>query len=93
VTPIWFWLIALAVAAGGGFGVAKLLNRTRPSSSRPSKVAPAPCPEIALVADPGVVVLTPDGPPRAGMAVSLRVETAADGGEVKLDYPTLETAP
>jgi hypothetical protein len=92
-TPIWFWLVALAVAAGGGFGVAKLLSRARAPSSRPSKVAPAPCPEIALVADPGVVVLTPDGPPRAGMAVSLRFETAVETGEVKLDYPTLETAP
>lgn len=92
-TPIWFWLVALVAAAGGGFGVAKLLSRARLSSSRPAKVAPAPCPEIALVADPGVVVLTPDGPPRAGMAVSLRFETAVDGGEVKLDYPTLETAP
>jgi len=91
-TPIWFWLAALVAAAGAGFGVAKLLTRARPP--RPAKVAPAPpCPEIALVADPGVVVLTPAGPPRAGMAVSLRVERAADRDAVRLDYPTLETAP
>jgi hypothetical protein len=93
-TPIWFWLVALVAAAGGGFGVAKLLSRKRTPSSRPAKVEAAPCtPDIALVADPGVVVLTPDGPPRAGMAVSLRIEPDAGGGEVKLDYPTLETAP
>jgi hypothetical protein len=92
--PIWFWLIALAAAAGGGFGLAKLLSRARVPSSRASKAAPAPsAPDIALIADPGVVVLTPDGPPRAGMAVSLRIEHAADDGEVRLDYPTLETAP
>jgi hypothetical protein len=92
-TPIWFWLLALVAAAGVGFGVAKLLSRAKTPSSRPAKVSPAPCPVISLVADPGVVVLTPDGPPRAGMAVSLRFDSAADGGEVALDYPTLETAP
>jgi hypothetical protein len=93
-TPIWFWLVALVAAAAGGFGVAKLLSRKRTPSSRPAKVEAAPCtPDIALVADPGVVVLTPDGPPRAGMAVSLRIERDTGGGEVKLDYPTLETAP
>ncbi|WP_156390631.1 MULTISPECIES: hypothetical protein [unclassified Caulobacter] len=93
--PIWLWLVALAAAAAGGFGLAKLLSRARAPSSRPSRVQAAPCtPDIALVADPGVVVLTPDGPPRAGMAVSLRIERAADDGEVRLvDYPTLETAP
>lgn len=91
-SPLWFWLIALVAAAGGGFGLAKLLNRGRSLSS--AKAAPAPCvPEIALIGDPGVVVLTPDGPPRAGMAVSLRIEHAPDGGQVRLDYPTLETAP
>ena len=91
-TPIWFWLAALVAAAGAGFGVAKLLSRAR--TPRPAKSSPAPpCPEIALVPDPGVVVLTPDGPPRAGMAVSLRVERAADRDAVRLDYPTLETAP
>lgn len=92
-TPVWFWLLALVAAGGAGFGAAKLLNRVRKPPSRPPAVEAAPCPVIALVADPGVVVLTPDGPPRAGMAVSLRFERAADGGEVRLDYPTLETAP
>ena len=93
-TPIWFWLVALVAAAAGGFGVAKLLSRARPPS-RPPKGEAAPCtPGIALVADPGVVVLTPDGPPRAGMAVSLRIERDPDGGAVSLvDYPKLETAP
>lgn len=91
--PLWPWLIALVAAAGGGFGLAKLLSRGR-SSPRLPKAAPPPyAPQIALVADPGVVVLTPDGPPRAGMAVSLRIEGAPDGGEVRLDYPSLETAP
>jgi hypothetical protein len=92
-TPIWFWLIALAAAAGGGFGLAKLLSRAWTPSSRPAKPKPTPCPAVTLVADPGVVVVTPDGPPRAGMAVSLHFEHAADDGEVRLDYPTLETAP
>jgi hypothetical protein len=92
-TPIWFWLAALVAAAAGGFGVAKLLNRARPPSSRPATVEAAPCPVIALVPDPGVVVVTPDGPPRAGMAVSLHIERDADGGAVSLaDYPKLETA-
>ncbi|TCS13641.1 hypothetical protein [Caulobacter sp. BK020] len=89
--PIWLWLVALAVAAGGGFGLARWLGRARPASSHAASV---PCaPEIALVPDPGVVVLKPDGPPRAGMAVSLRFALAADAGEVRLDYPALETAP
>lgn len=89
--PIWLWLVALAVAAGGGFGLARWLGRARPTSSR---AASAPCaPEIALVPDSGVVVLKPDGPPRAGMAVSLRFAFAAGAGEVRLDYPALETAP
>lgn len=89
--PVWLWLVALAVAAGGGFGLARWLGRARPTSS---PVAAAPCaPEIALVPDPGVVVLKPDGSPRAGMAVSLRFAFARDAGEVRLDYPTLETAP
>lgn len=92
--PIWLWLVALVAAMGGGFGLARLLGRARPPSSRPPTVEAAPCtPDIVLVADPGVVVLTPDGPPRAGMAVSLRIERDADGGAVRLDYPTLETAP
>uniref|UniRef100_B0SYP5 Uncharacterized protein n=1 Tax=Caulobacter sp. (strain K31) TaxID=366602 RepID=B0SYP5_CAUSK len=96
--PIWAWLVALAVAAGGGFGVAKLLGRARSGPSRapgPEAVAPvaAALPEIALVADPGVVVLTPDGAPRAGLAVSLRFDRAADADEIRLDYPSLETAP
>jgi len=92
-TPIWFWLLALVAAAGVGFGVAKLAGRTREPPSRPSKVQAALCiPEIALVADPGVVVVTPDGPPGAGLAVSLRFERAR-GGEIGLDYPTLETTP
>lgn len=90
-TPIWFWLLALAAAGGVGFGAARLLNRAR--ASRPSKVAAAPCPRIALVPDPGVVALTPDGPPRAGLAVSLRFERAAADDMISLDYPTLETAP
>ncbi|KRA57320.1 hypothetical protein ASD89_06485 [Caulobacter sp. Root656] len=88
--PIWLWLVALAVAAGGGFGLARWLGRGRPTSPP----AAAPCaPEIALVPDPGVVVLKPDGSPRAGMAVSLRFAFASDEGEVRLAYPTLETAP
>lgn len=96
--PIWVWLVALVAAAGGGFGVAKLLGRARSAPSRapgPEAVAPAAAalPEIALVADPGVVVLTPDGSPRAGLAVSLRFDRAADADEIKLDYPSLETAP
>ncbi len=90
-TPIWFWLLALAAAAGTGFGLAKLLSRPRPP--RPDKVSPALCPEVALVADPGVVVLTPDGAPRAGMAVSLHFERAGGEDAVSLDYPTLETTP
>ncbi|SFJ07495.1 hypothetical protein [Caulobacter sp. UNC279MFTsu5.1] len=86
--PLWLWLVALAAAAGGGFGLARWLGRAKPAAS------PPPCaPEIALVADPGVVVLTPDGSPRAGMAVSLRFEHAAEAGELRLDYPLLETAP
>jgi hypothetical protein len=62
---------------------------------RPTQVEAAPCapPEIALVADLGVVVLTPDGPPRAGMAVSMRVALEEGEGDVRLDYPSLETAP
>lgn len=89
-TPIWFWLAALVAAAGAGFGVAKLVEHLRRPKPPPT---PPPCPEIALVPDPGVVVLIPDGPPRAGMAVSLRFERAADRDAVSLDYPTLETAP
>ncbi len=86
-TSVWFWLLALVAAAGAGFGLAKLLSRARTPS-------PTVCtPDIALVADPGVVTLRPDGPPRAGMAVSLRVARDADGGQVRLDYPSLETAP
>jgi hypothetical protein len=99
--PIWLWLLALAAAAGGGFGLARWLGRPRPpsgaaqsASTSASTSAPPPCaPEIALVPDPGVVVLKPDGPPRAGMAVSLRFEPAADLAELKLDYPALEAAP
>jgi hypothetical protein len=90
--PIWLWLLALAVAAGGGFGLARWLGRARPTASSTAS-APLCAPEIALVGDPGVVVLTPDGPPRAGMAISLRFEPAAEAGEVRLDYPALETAP
>lgn len=90
--PIWLWLIALVAAVGAGFGLAKLLSPARPP--RPSKLGALPCtPEIALVADSGIVVLTPVGPPRAGMALSLRIERAADDGDVRLDYPRLETAP
>lgn len=73
---------------------------TRPP---PAVVTPQPPPErpsipiwlwlAALVADPGLVVLTPDGPPRAGMAVSLRCMLAPDADGVRLDYPRLETAP
>jgi hypothetical protein len=48
---------------------------------------------VVLVADPGVVVLTPDGPPRAGMAVSMRFALDPGGDDVRLDYPSLETAP
>ncbi|MBO9557131.1 MAG: hypothetical protein J7515_00915 [Caulobacter sp.] len=91
-TPIWFWLAALVAAAGAGFGLAKLLGRGR-TPLRPAKVVAAPCPEVALVADPGVVVLTPEGPPRAGMAVSLHFERASEDDAVRLDYPKLETAP
>lgn len=93
--PIWAWLVALAVAAGGGFGVAKLVGRARSVPSRTPGPEAAPCapPEIALVVDPGVVVLTPDGSPRAGLAVSLRFDRAADADEIRLDYPSLETAP
>ena len=48
-----------------------------------------------MVADLGVVTLTPDGPPRAGMAVSMRValDVEGDADAVRLDYPSLETAP
>lgn len=93
--PIWAWLVALAVAAGGGFGVAKLLGRARsvPSRAPGPEAAPGAPPEIALVVDPGVIVLTPDGSPRAGLAVSLRFDRAADADEIRLDYPSLETAP
>lgn len=96
--PIWVWLAALAalvVAAAGGFGLAKLLGRARPSLSRAQKVeaaALAPA-EVALVVDPGVVVLKPDGPPRAGMAVSMRFALDAGADDVRLHYPSLETAP
>jgi hypothetical protein len=92
------WLAALAAlvgAAAGGFGLAKLLGRARSGSSSAQKVeaaAPAPA-EVALVVDPGVVVLKPDGPPRAGMAVSMRFAPDAGADEVRLRYPSLETAP
>jgi hypothetical protein len=96
--PIWMWLAALAalvVAAAGGFGLARLLGRKRPSLSRAQKVeaaALAPA-QVALVVDPGVVVLKPDGPPRAGMAVSMRFALDAGADDVRLHYPSLETAP
>lgn len=96
--PVWVWLAALAalvVAAAGGFGLAKLLGRARPSLSHAQKIeaaALAPA-EVALVVDPGVVVLKPDGPPRAGMAVSMRFALDAGPDDVRLRYPSLETAP
>ena len=99
-TPVWAWalaiLVALLAAGAGGFGLSRWLAGRGPRAPGMSKpVAAAACapPQIALVADPGVVTLTPDGPPRAGMAVSMRVVRADDADAVRLDYPTLETAP
>lgn len=98
--PIWVWLlavlVALVAAAAGGFGLSRWLAKAKPPA-RPIQAAPiasAP-PQIALVADPGVVVLTPDGPPRAGLAVSMRfaLDAGPDADAVRLDYPSLETAP
>jgi len=101
--PLWAWLlaavVALVAAGAGGFGLSRWLSRakpqTRPEAPRPGKVEAAPCApaEVALVADPGVVALIPDGPPRAGMAVSMRFALDADVDVVRLDYPSLETAP
>ena len=97
--PPWAWLlaavVALLAAGAGGFGLSRWLSRPRPPSARPTPVAGAACPppDIALVADLGVVTLLPLGPPRAGMAVSMRFVRDADLDGVRLDYPSLETAP
>jgi hypothetical protein len=95
--PTWAWLLAvvalIVAAAAGGFGLAKLLGKAKPA--RPAVAGGAACAptEVVLVADPGVVVLTPDGPPRAGMAVSMHFALAPGDDELRLDYPSLETAP
>lgn len=96
--PLWAWLavvLAVLVAAAGGFGLAKVLGKAKPRPSRLPEAETATCAptEVVLVADPGVVVLTPDGPPRAGMAVSMRFALDSDRDHVRLDYPSLETAP
>jgi hypothetical protein len=95
--PIWAWLLAVVAlviaAAAGGFGLAKLLGKARPPRPPKAEVAACEPAEVVLVADPGVVVLTPDGPPRAGMAVSMRFALDPGGDDVRLDYPSLETAP
>ncbi|WP_165185598.1 hypothetical protein [Caulobacter soli] len=97
--PSWAWwlaaLVALVVAGAGGFGLAKLLNRARPKPSRAPRPEVAACEpaEVVLVVDPGVVALIPDGSPRAGMAVSMRFALDVSTDEVRLDYPSLETAP
>ena len=97
--PPWAWLlaavVALLAAGAGGFGLSRWLSRPRPPSARPTPVAGAACPppDIALVVDLGVVTLLRLGPPRAGMAVSMRFVRDADLDAVRLDYPSLETAP
>ena len=95
--PFWAWalaiLLALLAAGAGGFGLSRWLAKRPPGPTKPAVAAPSTPPRIALVADPGVVTLTPDGPPRAGLAVSMRVARADDADPVRLDYPALETAP
>ena len=97
--PSWAWLLAaicaLVAAGAGGFGLSRWLSRTRSTTPDTPPAAACAPPEITLVADPGVVLLTPDGPPRAGMAVSMRFALDTDLGAdtVRLDYPSLETAP
>jgi hypothetical protein len=96
--PLWAWLlaaiVALVAAGAGGFGLSRWLSKARASTPRaPQAAAVRAPPEIILIADLGMVVLTPDGPPRAGMAVSMRFALDAGEREARLDYPTLETAP
>lgn len=95
--PIWVWLLAavaaLVAAGAGGFGLSRWLSRPKPPRAPQVEAAPCAPPEIALVADPGVVALTQDGSPRAGMAVSMSVAMDEGENEVRLDDPTLETTP
>jgi hypothetical protein len=86
-------VLALVAAGAAGFGASHWRARVQAAKAARGGAASAPT-KIVLVADPGVVVVTPDGPPRAGMAISMRLLPYDDGeGAVRLDYPILETAP